>query len=255
MRSSILSLLALAALVSANNGPNIEPVPSLLQIRDVLASYESAIIHAVLSRSVYQANSDLASEEQWQVKQLLHQASVIDQESRFPSVASTVPDPIFSTDSLPYLDFERNSWIGALFGDNAAEDEPSVWDYTFSSLYPANDSTALTSLTHSLPLSTSSFSVLSLVSSRISNAEGVALAKLYDARAAPTNTSATPNATVCGYLKNNDVENVRGFLTDLKQVASVRSSVTNKTETWVNKTGSLVDVTEWVPKVVGLFNM
>ena len=262
--------LAFGALLSAqavdNRKPNpsndtsVQPVPSLLQLRDVLASYQSAIIHSVLSRSVFSATPVLAQEEQDQVRYLLAEAVKTDSDSTFPSITSTVPSSVFcddGSDTLPYLSYGRNASIGRAFGDDAAGYEPSVFNYTFSTLFPANDSVVITPLTHSLPLSSTTFSLLSLVSARISNGVAVALAKLYDAKAAkaaPTNTTTAPSSTVCGFLKSGDQESVRGFLTDLKQVASVRQSVTAQTQAWLNMTGapSAVDL---VPRVVGLFDV
>ena len=245
------------AVDNSSNGTSVQPVPSLLQLRDVLASYQSAIIHTVLSRSVFSATPALAQEEQDQVRCLLAEAVKTDSDSAFPSIKSTVPSSVFcddGSDILPYLSYERNASMGQAFGDDAAQYEPSVFNYTFSALFPANGSATTTSLTHSLPLSSTTFSLLSLVSARISNGASVALAKLYDATAALTNTTTTPNSTVCGFLQSGNQESVRGFLTDLKQVASVRQSVTAQTQAWLNMTGAPSAV-DWVPRVVGLFDM
>lgn len=148
-----------------------------------------------------------------------------------------------------------------IFGETPLSSLPYRLWRTHISVFAVNDH-----LPHELPeaatLRRPSFTVsaaltaslLSLISTRIGIGNSVALAKLYDASDVATTTSSAPNATLCAHLATGDVKAIRDALTVPAQVASVQSSVANKTMDWPALHGR-ENVAEWVLKVVGLFNM
>lgn len=241
----VISLLSKSAIVQASaSGKQASTIsqstspPSLQDIRDELALYESSIVSAYLARRTLSPTYFFEGEKQLTLEALVLLANleVTDDDDS----SAKVSDDVFDRGPLEYVFYPRDK---AAFGDTSNSQRGTIFNALFESAAAPNPHRPATSQERDSqarmrpPASLLDASLLSTISARISLGRQVAQAKVAADRSLYCNNGREPMS---------DAVKIRQSLTVPTQVEAVKKSVSDKFTKWSATTPTDADVQRFV---------